>query len=143
MALTTQAQIETVAAELNNCADIIHERLMNAVKRKEIERPAAQLIFQDEIILRQKANGLYIDAVNGVVTGLAETQKSLLETIGSAKQKLKKINDIATFIDLTADLIVLAAAISAAKPPAILAALKEIKKDCLFVQDKKDTSRLE
>jgi hypothetical protein len=130
MALTTQAQIETVAAELNNCADIIHERLMKAVKRKEIERPAAQLIFQDEIILRQKANGLYINAANGVVTGLAETQKSLLETIGAAKQKLKKINDIATFIDLTADLIVLAAAISAAKPPAILAALKEIKKDC-------------
>lgn len=130
MALTTQAQIETVAAELNNCADIIHERLMKAVKRKEIARADAQLIFQDEIILRQKANGLYIDAANSVVIGLRETQKSLLETIGLAKQKLKKIRDIATFIDLTADLIVLAAAISTAKPPAILAALKEIKKDC-------------
>lgn len=130
MALTTQAQIETVAAELNNCADIIHERLMKAVKRKEIARADAQLIFQDEIILRQKANGLYIDAANSVVIGLMETQKSLLETIGLAKQKLRKIRDIATFIDLTADLIVLAAAISTAKPPAILAALKEIKKDC-------------
>lgn len=130
MALTTQAQIETVAAELNNCADIIHERLMKAVKRKEIARADAQLIFQDEIILRQKANGLYIDAANSVVIGLMETQKSLLETIGLAKQKLRKIRDVATFIDLTADLIVLAAAISTAKPPAILAALKEIKKDC-------------
>lgn len=130
MALTTQAQIETVAAELNNCADIIHERLMKAVKRKEIARADAQLIFQDEIILRQKANGLYIDAANSVVIGLMETQKSLLETIGLAKQKLRKIRDIATFIDLTADLIMLAAAISTAKPPAILAALKEIKKDC-------------
>lgn len=130
MALTTQAQIETVAAELNNCADIIHERLMKAVKRKEIARADAQLIFQDEIILRQKANGLYIDAANSVVIGLMETQKSLLDTIGLAKQKLRKIRDIATFIDLTADLIVLAAAISTAKPPAILAALKEIKKDC-------------
>lgn len=130
MALTTQAQIETVAAELNNCADIIHERLMKAVKRKEIARADAQLIFQDEIILRQKANGLYIDAANSVVIGLMETQKSLLETIGLAKQKLRKIRDVATFIDLTADLIVLAVAISTAKPPAILAALKEIKKDC-------------
>lgn len=129
MALTTQAQIEAVAAELTSCADIVHERLMKAIKRKEIARPDAQLIFQDEIILRQKANGLYIDAANCVVAGLDETQKSLLETLHTAKQKLKKVKDIAVFIDLTADLIVLAAAISAAKPSAILAALKEIKKD--------------
>lgn len=73
---------------------------------------------------------MYIDAANSVVIGLMETQKSLLETIGLAKQKLRKIRDVATFIDLTADLIVLAVAISTAKPPAILAALKEIKKDC-------------
>src|SRR5690554_596763 len=129
MALATQAQIEAVAAELTQCADIVHERLMKGVKRKEIERHEAQLVFQDEIILRQKANGLYIDAANCVVANLAETQKSLLTTIDTAEQKLKKIKDITAFIDLTADLIVLAAAINAAKPSAILAALKEVKKD--------------
>ncbi|WP_049630185.1 hypothetical protein [Cellvibrio sp. pealriver] len=129
MALATSTQVEAVAAELTGCADVIHERLMKAIKRKEIERADAQLIFQDEIILRQKANGLYIDAANCVVAELAESQKSMMDTIGTAKQRLKNIKNIAMFIDLTADLIVLAAAISAAKPPAILAALKEIKKD--------------
>ncbi|WP_331345665.1 hypothetical protein [Cellvibrio sp. UBA7661] len=103
---------------------------MKAIKRKEIERADAQLIFQDEIVLRQKANGLYIDAANCVVSELVESQKSMMNTIGTARQRLKNIKNIAMFIDLTADLIVLAAAISAAKPPAILAALKEIKKDC-------------
>ena len=129
MALATSTQVEAVAAELTGCADVIHERLMKAIKRKEIERADAQLIFQDEIILRQKANGLYIDAANCVVSELVESQKSMMDTIGTAKQRLKNIKNIAMFIDLTADLIVLAAAISAAKPPAILAALKEIKKD--------------
>lgn len=130
MALATSTQVEAVAAELTGCADVIHERLMKAIKRKEIERAAAQLIFQDEIILRQKANGLYIDAANCVVSELGESQKSMMDTIGAARQRLKNIKDIAIFIDLTADLIVLAAAISAAKPSAILASLKEIKKDC-------------
>ncbi len=130
MALATSMQVEAVAAELTGCADVIHERLMKAIKRKEIERADAQLIFQDEIVLRQKANGLYIDAANCVVSELVESQKSMMNTIGTARQRLKNIKNIAMFIDLTADLIVLAAAISAAKPPAILAALKEIKKDC-------------
>lgn len=129
MALANRAQIEAIAAELTKCADVVHERIMHEVKRKKIGLHEAQLIFQDEVILRQKANGLYIDAANCVVEGLAETQKSLLATIDTAKQKLKSIKDITAFIDLTADLIVLAAAINAAKPSAILAALKEVKED--------------
>lgn len=129
MALANRAQIEAIAAELTKCADVVHERIMHEVKRKKIGLHEAQLIFQDEVILRQKANGLYIDAANCVVEGLAETQKSLLTTIDTAKQHLKNIKDITALIDLTADLIVLAAAINAAKPSAILAALKEVKED--------------
>ena len=137
MALANQSQIETIAAELTKCADVVHERIMHEVKRKKMGLHQAQLIFQDEVILRQKANGLYIDAANCVVEGLAETQKSLLTTIDTAKQHLKNIKDITAFIDLTADLIVLAAAINAAKPSAILAALKEVKED---VENMKETA---
>lgn len=129
MALANRAQIEAIAAELTKCADVVHERIMHEVKQKKMGLHEAQLIFQDEVILRQKANGLYIDAANCVVEGLAETQKSLLATIETAKQKLKNIKDITAFIDLTADLIVLAAAINTAKPSAIIAALKEVKED--------------
>lgn len=135
MALATQAQIEAIAIELHKCADVVHERLMKSVKRREINHQEAQLIFQDEIILRQKANGLYIDAANCVVAGFAESQKSLLQTISTAKQTLKTIKELAAFIDLTADLIVLAAAINAAKPSAILAALNEVRKDCESIKD--------
>lgn len=129
MALANQKQVEVLADIITGCADSIHERLMKAIKNKEIDRYTAQTIFQDEAVLRQRANSLYIDAANCVVDGLAESQKSVLELIDSAKAKIKTIKEIAGFIDLVADLLVFAAAAYAAKPLPIMAALKEVKED--------------
>lgn len=129
MALSNQKQVEALADELTASADSIHDRLMKAIKDKEIDQNTAQLIFQDESTLRQRANALYIDAANCVVDGLTESQKSVMDLIDKANGKMKKIKVIASFIDLTADLLVFAAAAYAAKPGPILSALKEIKND--------------
>jgi len=129
MALSNQKQVEAFAIKITGCADSIHDRLMTAIKNKEIDQFTAQSIFQDETILRQRANGLYIDAANCVVDGLAESQKSMIDLIDKAKEKIKKIKAIEIFIDLIADLLVLAAAAYAAKPAPTLAALKEVKED--------------
>jgi hypothetical protein len=102
---------------------------MKAIKNKEIDQYTAQSIFQDEASLRQRANSLYIDAANCVVDGLSESQKSIIDLIDTAKEKIKTIKKIASFIDFIADLLVLAAAAYAAKPAPILAALKEVKDD--------------
>lgn len=69
MALATQQQVEALADEITECADSIHTRLMQAIKNKEIDQSAAQSIFQDETILRQRANSLYLDAAICVVEG--------------------------------------------------------------------------
>lgn len=129
MALENQKQVEAFAKNLTECADSIHGRLMSAIKKKEIDRETAQFIFQDEASLRQKANGLYIDAANCVVEGLAESQKNLIDLIEKAKEKMASIKKIASFVDLVADLLVLGSAVYAAKPSPILAALKEVKQD--------------
>ncbi|HBI47775.1 MAG TPA: hypothetical protein DDX93_03535 [Smithella sp.] len=129
MALANQKQVEDLADKISECADSIHVRLMKAIKNKEIDQYTAQSTFQDEATLRQRANSLYIDAANCIVEGLSESQKSIIDLIDTAKDKIKTIKKIAGFIDFIADLLVLAAAAYAAKPAPILAALQEVKKD--------------
>ncbi|KEA64994.1 hypothetical protein ADIMK_0696 [Marinobacterium lacunae] len=129
MALANQQEVEALADKLTECANSIHEHLMAKVKNGELTHPQAQIIFQDEMVLRQCANSLYIDAVNCVVEGVAESQSSLIGVVEVARDELKRIAHIAVFIDLVADLVVLVTAAYAAKPAPILAAIKEVKED--------------
>lgn len=129
MALANAKQIADFADRLTQSADSIHERLLKALRNGEVDASTAQLIFQDEALLRQRASSLYIDAANCIVTDLGAPQKSVIELIDAANSKMAKIKAISKFIDLIADLLVLAAAAYAAKPGPILAALKEVKQD--------------
>ena len=136
MALASQKQVEALADNLTECADSIRDRLKKAIKNKEIDQYTAQSIFQDEAILRQRANSIYIGAANCVVDGLTESQKNVMALIDTAKETMKRIEDIGRFIDLIADLLVLGAAAYAAKPAPILAALKEVSEDIDTLQRK-------
>ena len=135
MALQTREEIEQVAEVLRKAADAIHERLMKAIVDDEIDQRAAQLIFNDEVLLRQQCNGLYIDAINCVVADLQQSQAAVTGTINAARKTIKTLHNITVFIDLVADLLLLAAAIYAAKPAPIIGALKEIKDDIAALQD--------
>jgi hypothetical protein len=129
MALANREEVEDLADSLTECADSIHERLMRAIKSKEIGQAEAQEVFQDETTLRQRANSLYIDAIKYVVNGLEEAQANLVGTVDTAKAKIQTIQKMAEFIDLAADLLALATAAYSAKPGLIVAALKEVKND--------------
>jgi hypothetical protein len=129
MALSTVTQIQQIATELQDAADAIHLRLMTAIQNNEIEQPAAQSLFQDEALLRQRSNSLYIEAIDSVVKGLQDSQASVMKVIVDANTTLQNIEHIKAFIDLVADLLVLAAAVYAAKPGPIVSALNEIKND--------------
>lgn len=129
MALSTVTQVQQMATELQNAADAIHVRLMAAIQNNEIEQPAAQSLFQDEALLRQRSNSLYIEAIDSVVNGLQDSQTSVMKVITDANTTIQNIEHIKAFIDLVADLLVLAAAVYAAKPGPILSALNEIKND--------------
>ena len=129
MALATEQNLVELADRLTQSASAIHVRLMKLIKGKHIDLAMAQLIFQDEVMLRQRANALYLDAANCVVGELQQTQKSILDLVDSANERITKIKSLTQCIDLIADLLVLAAAAYAAKAGPILAALQEVKKD--------------
>jgi uncharacterized protein YgfB (UPF0149 family) len=129
MALETAKQVEQLADALTASADAIHARLMKAIKDKEISKEEARTRQQDEAILRQRANALYLDAALHIVSGLKLTPTELLDTITEGHEKLKKLKKIAAFLDFIADILALSTAIYAGKPPVILAAFKEVKKD--------------
>ena len=97
MALETQDQVEAIADKLTACADSIHARLIAGIKNKEIDRLTAQAIFQDEAILRQRANSLYMDAANCVVQGLSMPHNELIDVIDTAKEKIATIIKTASF----------------------------------------------
>ncbi len=129
MALASPRQVESLAEGLTRCADSIHNRIMKAIAKKEMNQITAQTLFQDESALRQRANALHVDALNCVVKDLALPQKTLMGLVRTAEAQIKAIKEIADFIDLTADLLAFAAAAYAAKPGPILAAWTEINKD--------------
>ncbi len=129
MALADPKEVEALADSLTGCADSIHKRLMTAIQKGDIDRLQAQAVFQNETMLRQKANGLYIDAASCVVANLAASQERLMGVVAEAKATIKTVKEIAAAIDLVADLLVLAAAAYAAKPGPILSALKDVKED--------------
>jgi hypothetical protein len=129
MALKTQFEVEQVADSLTKSADTIRKQLIKEIKKGSVDQAKARLLFQDEAVLRQKANGLYIDAANCVLKSLPGAEDEVVKVISAANEKMKKIDDLERFIDLVADLLVLAAAVYAAKPGPLLAALGEVRND--------------
>lgn len=55
MALETVKHLAELADRLTKSADAIHAHLMKELKGKRIDLETAQLLFQDEVVLRQRA----------------------------------------------------------------------------------------
>ena len=129
MALSKKREVEDLADALVRSADAIHDRILKGIDKKELNQPQAHSLFQDETSLRVKANALYLEAVKLTVRDLEVAQTDLIKVVDKAASRIKRIETIAAFIDLVADLLVLAAAAYAAKPGPIVAALDEVRKD--------------
>jgi hypothetical protein len=129
MALSKEEEVEQLADSLGKSADAIHERILEGIQKKDLTRAQAHSLFQDETALRIKANALYLEAVILVVRDLELAQTELIKVINQATSEIKKIERITAFIDLVADLLVLAAAAYAGKPGPILAAVEEVRND--------------
>lgn len=136
MALETEADLVALADGLTRSADIIHARLRKAIQEHQADQATAQRIFQEEGVLRQRANALYLDAASRVIPDLKPTQESLLglvatanDRIATAQHVLESLDLIADLLALAADLLALAAAAGTAKARPILAALQVLQKD--------------
>ncbi|MRX08924.1 hypothetical protein GJ697_13865 [Pseudoduganella sp. FT25W] len=131
---TQQAQIEALADNLSANADALHRRLMRAIRTPSpdgalpgISQGVAQALFENEVALRQRANGLYLDAAVLAATGLGTQQQQLLDLTALAQQKIDRIDRLKDLVDLAGELLSLGAAVAAGKPEHVLSPLEKLK----------------
>lgn len=139
MSHTTQHDIEALADSLSASADALHARLLRAIRQRPdtmvagqpaepvVTQAAAQALFENEVILRQRANGLYLEAATLAAGGLAGMQQQLLDVTARAQEKIRQIDRIKDLIALTGELLSLAAAVATGAPERVIAPYEKLK----------------
>ncbi len=132
--LSTVAQIEALADQLSALADEIHERVMKDIRDhkglpiSDVEQAIARALLDDEIVLRQRANGLYAEAATYVVKTLGQSQQTIMQLTADAAEKIRKISRISDITGLVGGLLVLAGAAATGQPAPIVVALERVSK---------------
>lgn len=133
-ALSSTEKIVELADHLSACADQLHERVMKEIRSyagrpvPEKVQASARALFEDEVLLRQRANSLYADAAALVVKGLGKQQAHLVKLTADAAEKIRKIGVIGEATGLVGGLLALAGAAVTGQPVTILAAIDKIEK---------------
>ena len=124
-----QLDIEALADNLSASADALHTRLMRDIRQTPpaVTQTIAQALFENEVTLRQRANGLYLDAAVLAAGGLGGAQQQLLDVTARAHEKIRKIQHTKDLIQLTGELLTLAAAIATGKPDRLAKPFEAIK----------------
>ncbi|TFW28637.1 hypothetical protein [Duganella callida] len=118
--------IETLADRLSASANALHTQLMRAIRRGEA-RELTQQLFDNEIALRTQADSLYLDAAQLAALGLSDDTRQLLDLASRAAATVARIDRIKDLLDLSAELLTLAAAIAAGKPEHVIKPLEDLK----------------
>ncbi len=131
--LASVNQIVELADQLSACADQLHERIMRDIRAYEGRevpekvRAAARALLEDEVILRQRANGLYADAATYIVKSLGKSQQGVVALTTEAAEKIRKITRIGDVAGLVAGLLHLAGAAATGQAAPIIMALDKIR----------------
>lgn len=131
--LSTVADVEALADQLSVIADELHQRIMKEIQQDRSKPPSAarqaalRALFDHELVLRQRANGLYADAASLIVISLGKPQRHLAELTAAAAEKIRKIAVVKDMTGLVAGVLALAGAAATGQPAAIILALEKIK----------------
>jgi len=118
--LASVQQIVELADQLSACADQLHDRIMRDIRAyqgrtvPDAVQAAARALLEDEVILRQRANGLYADAATYTVKSLGKSQ-------------IRKITLIGDITGLVGGLLQLAGAAATGQAASIVGALDKIR----------------
>jgi hypothetical protein len=138
--LSSVDQIEALADQLSLCADEIHARVMASIKAhkggpiSDAEQTAARALLEDEVILRQRANGLYADAATYVVKSLGQSQQHVMELTAAAAERIHKITVVGDVVGLVAGLLALAGAAATGQAIPVITALDKIRRQVMVLQ---------
>ncbi|WP_195763859.1 hypothetical protein [Pseudoduganella rivuli] len=138
----TPADIEALADNLSRCADALHERIMRAIRQRQpdpaagtppqdlahgITQQDAQALFDQEVLLRQSANHLYVQAAVLAAAGQEAVRQELMEITATARDELRRVARLQALAGLTAGLVTLAGALAAGKPAQWPAAVRDVR----------------
>ena len=132
--LSTVVQIEALADQLSAIADEIHIRVMKDINShhgppfSDAEQAAARALLEDEILLRQRANGLHADAATLVVRSLGQSQAKIMQLTADAAEKIRKISRIADITGLVGGVLMLAGAAATGQAAPIVVAIERVSK---------------
>ena len=138
--LATAAEIEALADQFTACADAIHARVVKAVTAykggpvPEAEQSAARALINDELLLRQRAEGLYADAATLVVKSLGKSQLHVMQLTADAAEKIRTITHIALVTSLVGSLLSFAGAVGTGQVLVIGKALDNVRKHIKVMQ---------
>ena len=130
--LASVAQIVELADQLSACADGLHERIMRDIRAYDggivpaDVQATARALLEDELLLRQRANGLYADAATYVVKSLGKSQQGVVALTTAAAEKIRKIALIGDITGLVAGLLHLAGAAATGQAASVITALDKI-----------------
>ena len=145
--LATVEQIVELADQLSACADRIHERVMRDIKAykggpvPEAKQNAARALLDDEVVLRQHANGLYADAATSIVKTLGKSQAHVIALTADAAEKIRKIALIGDVMGLVGGLLALAAAAASGQAVPVIAALEKIRVQLVAIDTHKPAAK--
>lgn len=131
--LASVSQVVELADQLSACADQLHERIMRDIRAyegrtvPEQAQATARALLEDEVILRQRANGLYADAATFIVKSLGKSQQGVVALTTEAAEKIRKIALIGDVTGLVAGLLHLAGAAATGQAAPIIMALDKIR----------------
>lgn len=133
MKTATHADVaEALADNLSKCADAIHHRVLKALaayKGKpvpEAEQQALHALLDEELVLRQRANGMYADAAVSVAAALGAHKVHLASVTQVALDKIRTIDHIGGAVGLVAALSAFAGAAVSGQPGPALSALEKL-----------------
>lgn len=129
--LSSPADVEGLADQLSACADALHARIVDELKAAGGGAKAqamARILFDNELLLRQRAQGLYVDAATLVVKGLGREQQHIAALTAAAAEKIRKIALLGDVAGLVGGLLGLAGAAATGNPVPIVMALENIRR---------------
>lgn len=132
-ALAGVQQVVELADGLSEVADRLRERLLEEIDRHhgasvpDEAQAAIRALFDDEMLLRQRANTLYANAVAHVIAGLGQPQAHLVALTADAAGKIRRVGRIAEATSLVGGVLALAGAVASGQPAPVLLALEQIR----------------
>jgi hypothetical protein len=131
-ALSTPDQVAKLGDQLGAIADALHERIMREIRTypagavPPAAQQAARTLLDDEQLLRQQANALYLQAATLIVKSLPQSQVHVMQLTAAAAAKLKHLVQLRDALGVVGRVLELSGAALTGNPVLIMRALEDM-----------------